>query len=632
MEKMTMDIGQLPHRRNLFEVDNARNLSLKELVDTFIPTQSFWRLLSAKHHVVLGARGQGKTALAKMLSHNHLAFLAQTKTEPRVVSAINNQEFVGIYLPTRVEWVGGLNNKQWLDKDNREELFQWRLNIASCIAFIPIVSSCISTYVAGKAQQAQVEREITYQLTKDWLLEPDFRFENLLQLRRYLEDTDYRKQIQLIRNRVVNTPLKDEVPIGLVFNMELFSPLRQGIKILSRQLSMNQDCTWILCIDEAEFLTEMHHRIINSHMRAFPDNLFIKLTTMPYCHYTLATNIGAELVNGHDFEYVNMDSDRVVTGRMSGETDTIGTQFGRTLFKKLIDISYPIIAEITDREAPTASDILGESLLLDPMREDWNADSENMKLLEKYASVETIKRAKRLVGSMKFPHAISRKINGALLLRKEVDELEGNKALTVYSGARMAIRCSDGNPRHLIRIFNSLLMLLTSEQKHRIRRGLKVSISQEDQTRAMRILSTVTLSQARSFPEVGHELHTFLCMLGKYMHSSLYDKPLTTDQISSVTIDIKVTETEWKLIQVAVGHGYLHPNIGTNNPDEMPWREGTFHLAYALAPHFLLLPRRGKSVKLSTIKKYLPDPELISKAAANNDETQLPLFNRGHNQ
>src|SRR5947207_284351 len=114
-------------RRNLFEVDNARNLSKHELVETFIPTQSFWRLLSAKHNVLLGARGQGKTAVAKMLSHDHFVLLADTRGEPRAESAVRNQEFIGIYLPTRLEWVGGLKNKPWLDERQREELFQWRL-------------------------------------------------------------------------------------------------------------------------------------------------------------------------------------------------------------------------------------------------------------------------------------------------------------------------------------------------------------------------------------------------------------------------------------------------------------------------------------------------------------------------
>src|ERR1051325_11632498 len=97
------------HKRNLFEIENARNLNPRELVETFVPTQSFWRLLSAKHHVVLGSRGSGKTALAKMLSHDHLSLM----NEERAQAAIRAQDFIGVYIPTRLEWVGGLKNKPW---------------------------------------------------------------------------------------------------------------------------------------------------------------------------------------------------------------------------------------------------------------------------------------------------------------------------------------------------------------------------------------------------------------------------------------------------------------------------------------------------------------------------------------
>lgn len=618
------------HKRNLFEVDNARNLSRHELVETFIPTQSFWRLLSAKHHVVLGARGQGKTVLAKMLSHDHLALMAQTRDEPRAQSAVRDQEFIGIYLPTRLEWVGGLRNKPWLNEREREALFQWRLNIASCIAFIPIASSCISTYVEGKAKQAQTERELAIQLSRDWIVEPGSSFSDLLQLRRHLEDTDYRKQIQLLRERASGSLPSGEPPVGLIFGIELFAPLRQGIRQLSRLLSINTNCTWLLCLDEAEFLEEMDHRIINSHMRAYPDNLFIKLTTMPYCHYTLATNIGAALVPGQDFAYVNMDSDHILTARVRGDQDTIGTRFGRTLFKKLIEVSDLQILAGSDREAPSAKEVLGLSEILDPRREDWRPESENMRLLEKYASPKTVTRARRLAGTPGFLSTISRKINGPLLLRKQVDELKGNKALTAYSGARMAIRCADDNPRHLIRIFNALLMLLFNKQRWRKRGRRKASwISPEDQTRAMRSLSATTLNQYRSFPEVGPELHEFLRMLGEFMHAALYDRPLTTDQVTSVSIDGTVSEKDWKLMCVAVGHGLLHPNVGSGHPDEMPWREGTFHLAYALAPHFLLLPRRGKAAKLSTIQKFHRMTPKQKKAFVGFGHSQLSMFNEG---
>lgn len=617
------------HRRNLFEVDNARNLSMHELVETFIPTQSFWRLLSAKHQVVLGARGQGKTALAKMLSHDHLALLAQTRDEPRAQSAVRGQEFIGIYIPTRLEWVGGLKNKFWLDEREREELFQWRLNIASCIAFIPIAISCISTYIDSKANQAQTERELTRLLSNDWILEPGASFEDLLQLRRHLEDTDYQKQVQLLQKRVVGELPSGKLPVGLAFDLELFTPLRQGIRRLSRLLSINPSCTWLLCIDEAEFLEEMDHRIINSHMRAYPtDNLFIKLTTMPYCHYTLATNIGAALVAGQDFAYVNMDSDRVLTARASGDSDTIGTQFGRALFTKLIQASDPKVTTGGYRATPpSAADILGPSIILDPKRERWEADSQNMRTLERYGSAETIARARKLLGSPQFQTEIGRKINGSLLLRKQVDELKGNKALTAYSGARMAIRCADDNPRRMIAIFNALLMRRTWEQKWLMARGRKTEcIPAKEQTRAMRALSASILNQYRSYPEVGDELHAFLSMLGEYMRANLHDRPLTTDEVTSVQITDSISDNDWKVVRVAVGQGLLHPNIGSANPDEMPWREGTFHLAYALAPHFLLLPRRGRAAKLTAIQEFRHMSLKQKDASGASQFAQASLF------
>jgi hypothetical protein len=363
-------------------------------------------------------------------------------------------------------------------------------------------------------------------------------------------------------------------------------------------------------------------------MRAYPDNLFIKLTTMPYCHYTLATNIGVPLVPGQDFAYVNMDSDRVLTARVTGDPDTIGTQFGRKLFKKLVEASVPD-PTANERDLPTATEALGESEILDPRQEDWSADSENMRLLERYASAETVARARRLLGTPAFASAIGRKINGPLLLRKQVAEWTGNKALTAYSGARMAIRCADDNPRHMIRIFNALRMVQSGKRQRLMRVRRTASVSPEDQTRAMRALSTSTLNQYRSFPEVGPELHEFLCMIGEFMRVELHEKPLTTDQITSFVIDNSISMRDWKLVRVAVGHGLLHPNVGTTNPDEMPWREGTFHLAYALAPHFLLLPRRGKAIKLGTIEQFHNMSAKEKEAFLGSDPNQLNLFDEG---
>ena len=96
--------------------------------------------------------------------------------------------------------------------------------------------------------------------------------------------------------------------------------------------------------------------------------------------------------------------------------------------------------------------------MLDPEAEDWGPKSHNMSLLRQYASAETVERAGRLAGSNRFMNEIGRKIHGALLLRAKVEGIQGRGELDAYSGAAMAMRCGDANPRRLIRIFNAMLL------------------------------------------------------------------------------------------------------------------------------------------------------------------------------
>src|SRR5262245_38163022 len=151
-------------RRDLFEIENARNLTRDELVSTFIPTQSFWRLLSAKNHIVLGSRGSGKTALAKMISHDHLTRLS----DQRAQTATSLPPLVGIYVPTKLEWVGGLKNKPWQSEREQEEFFQWRLNLSTCLAFLVTLRNCLDTYVNDVGQRARQESEIAHELARSW--------------------------------------------------------------------------------------------------------------------------------------------------------------------------------------------------------------------------------------------------------------------------------------------------------------------------------------------------------------------------------------------------------------------------------------------------------------------------------
>lgn len=572
-------------KRNLFEVENARNLSTNEVVNTFVPLKSFWRLLSPKNHIVLGARGSGKTELVRMLAHDHLAQF----NDRRAKEIISQKEFIGIYVPTRLEWVGGLKNKQWQTEQQAEMFFQWRLNISTCAAFLVTLRSCLDVYIENEGERAKAERELAKTLHQTWS-NSQSTCETLSALHEYLEDTEHDKQAGLARARITGRETEEDLLVGCYFESELFMPLRRAITLVTRAMSFPAHTIWMLCLDEAEFLEPLHHRILNSHFRANPGNLVFKMTTMPYYHHTLETNTGASLNVGHDFDYIYIDKDPLAL--VPGEDG--GYAFARALFNKRAELSAG------DYSWGDFEHMLGPSILLDSKNSDWTADSKMMVLLKKYANPVTQERAARLAFTPQFKDQISRKMHGALLLKDAVTSIRGRTELDVYSGVKMAIHCGDANPRRLIRIFN-LFISENAEQK-------SIRLAANRQTKLLIGFSTSTLSRVQSEPKNGTELYKFLMTAGNYMSQNLHKNKLGTDQISSIELDKPVTDQEWEIIKNAVGLGLLYPNIQANSGDQMPERTGIFRLAYVLAPAFRILPRKGKPAPLSRIIKQISLP------------------------
>ena len=478
-------------RQSLFEIDNARNLSRDELVNTFVPTRAFWRLLSAKNHVVLGSRGSGKTAIAKMLSHDHLSRLREGRTE----AIVREKSFIGIYVPTELEWVSGLKNKPWQTEREKEEFFQWRLNLSTCLALLVTLRSCLEAYVPDRGKRSSLEATLATEIGRSWSGQPS-EFETLRSVQRLLQDTEYAKQLQLARNRVHGVPVGDEPLMAAAFSIDLFVPLRRGIDLASEVLSLPENSSWLLCIDEAEFLEPMHHKILNSHLRAYSRNLYFKITTMPYHHYTLETNTTVPLDVGHDFEYVYIDQDPVI---WAGARGSEGKQFADTIFVRRAKISG------NKYRGLTLEVLLGSSKLLEPKAPDWSPGSLSMRLLKRYANRNTLWRARRLAKSQtKFMDEIGRKIIPALLIRDAVQAQRGRTELDVYSGEMMAIRCGDANPRRLIRIFNRFLL----EGRWQQTRGSGANgplIPPKQQTRILKAFSTGALSPVALNPGISRD-------------------------------------------------------------------------------------------------------------------------------
>ena len=572
--------------RDLFEIENAINLTRNELVETFVPTQHFWRLLSAKNHVVLGSRGSGKTALAKMLSHSHLSKLK----DPKAQKAISTKSFIGIYVATTTEWVGGLKNKQWPNDEEKQLFFQWRLNISTCLSFLDTLKSCLLTYIENDKEMVMMERKLIKLISNAWS-DDCVTLTSISDLENHLKTLEYKKQIEITKNNIENGILsKESRTLGYTFNTDLFILLRRAIQLTSDILNLPENTIWLLCLDEAEFLEPQNLILINTYLRDHNENLYFKITTRPYYFNTLDTLDNLPLNIGDDFEFIYIDRDPVLN---KSQKYSEGLGFAELLFNKRAEVSGEKYNGIT------LQNLFGRSELLDSTVWDLSDNSTDMKLLHEYCSKKTIDRANELNKNPKsFMDQIGRKIRGSLYLRHEVKEAKGHKQLEIYSGASLVVRCGDGNPRRLIRLFNSMLLQV---DWNNVNKSKEPILSKSDQNKVLTAFSYNQLTNVQSEKKVGPLLYELLTKIGNFMKYHLHDMPLSTDQISSIKISSTISDKLWELIQHAVAIGLLYPNVKISNPNQLPFKSGTFHFAYVLSLYFQILPRKGSDRNLNTI-------------------------------
>lgn len=563
-----------------FDIENARTMTRADVIGTFVPTDNFYSLISPKHHVVIGSRGSGKTAIAKMLSHSYLVGLADRGDE-RAQAAVREGKFVGIYISTRTEWYGTLKNKHWQTEEEQEQYFRWRLNVAACSALLVAFRSCLDAYVDDDLNRLRLERDTVGDLRDAWIPGIDVSGPSFMALHEAISDVDY---AELVAVSTARTQGVAPAPRAGAFDADLFIPLRRGVELFLRRFELLRNATWAVCIDEAEVLDEVHQRILNSHLRADSDRLAFKITTLPYRHISLDTNAGVPIRVGHDFDYVYIDKRR---------TDAERDLFAERIFERVI------IARAPEHHGETLRGVLGTSELLTAKASDWNPQGPEMKLLREHGTAALVNRAERLLRAdpSQFRDAVTRKVHGLLLLRERARSEVGNTAIDYYSGAEMLVRCGDDNPRRIIRLLNAILSELDSSGS---------TVPNHKQSRQFVSYSTDVLDRTRSEPECGHELREFLRHIGRYMRSSLHDGKLTGDIVTAIKVDPVKDKVRWHLVERAVEWGLLLPKINTNNPNRLPEREGVFHLAYVLAPRFRLFPRRGKTVQLSTVVRWRP--------------------------
>ncbi|WP_179154353.1 hypothetical protein [Citrobacter freundii] len=579
---------------SLFENSNARGLNTNQLANEFIWTESFEALFTSQNQVILGSRGSGKTALVKMLAHENLSKLAAFY--PKAKSLIDSKGFIATYVPLRVEWVNSLNNYE----SKKEEYFIWSLNLSLCAKLLDTIRSCIDSYIEDDIEQLFIEREICLEISCLWFSDTNLALNNLNHIRSELERIEFKKNLAFNKEAMGFSLTEEESRIGEAFHTTLFKPFEFASRIIKRKLSLQENDRWVVCIDEAEFLTKAHHQTLNTFMRSASDLVF-KITTMPYRHHTLDTDVEANINIGHDLEYVYID--KLGTSHFNQQSsDKIIQEFAEKLFVNRL--------KYHQQNCLTLEQLVGKSVLTQSTP-DIAENTYVIELIEKHCNTDTINRAKALYASDidKFDDAIIRKLRGLLLLREEYNNKSGNSATTLYSGVAIISRCSDGNPRRLFRLFNHLLGNLKAQYK----RIPDASQSERIKSYSYRELEVI------KFEKDGIKAFNFINKIGGYFKAKSLVEKIGSDTPQSFKIDDTISEEQWCCIKAAVDLGLLYPYVkkDRNTKSLFPSKEGRFVLANCLAPNFNLFPRVGRSVRLHNI---------FNSNAPLSEEDQMELF------
>lgn len=590
---------------NIFEHSNARYFTSNQLAEEFVWTPAFESLISNKNHIILGSRGSGKTALIKMLSHECLTKLNDEKAR----KIIDERSFIATYIPLKVEWVNSIG-----DIDDNNQLFKWSLNLSSCARFLDTIRSCLHSYIEDEIERIIKEKAICNKVSELWLSK---KLNTITDIYDELEITEYKKNIIFNKMKLGLKLSDDDLMIGLNFNTDLFKPLIMALSTVRKEIGLSSSSTFCVCIDEAEFLTKEHHRILNTHMRSYNEIVF-KITTMPYRHYTLETDTGTPLNMGHDFDYLNIDK-QGLHGSSKNNSHNFFENFAEKLFRKRIENSSIINRDVT------LESLLGNSILVDSPK-DALPDDKLMDKVREYCDSSTIKRAERLLEQdySLFESSVSRKLRGTLILKDSFQRYKGNASPSIFSGYSLIVRCSDGNPRRLLRLFNYLFSKNIESCTE-----LK-PLSDKEQGAKLKEFSYSELD-GLNLEVDGKKAFDLFTTIGRFLKDKLHTDKINTDTYNSFSFDVE-DDKVWKYIETAVDLGLIYPDFrGLDNDNKMPNRKGRFSLAFCLSPHFYLMPRKGNSIKLSVIMNNYSYSRFkaINK---NNDDGQYSLDLEGDDE
>lgn len=417
--------------QNPFSDSQARNFSDDKIVNEFFPITLYWTLFNDQHEVLLGTRGCGKTFLLKMMRYS----MVKTINDPLANELVRKKEFIALYVPMHLEFVAPLNKLN--SQRNQTVLFQILFNCLLSNSIMTELNSLLED-IEDAIEQAKKRIAIVRKLDEIWFGVTQSEMCDFIELSEKIDRMYYN----------IDWNDFEESLIPIVFRRQICASLLAVKSSVCHILEFNTEPTWIVCIDEAEFLNDTCQKCINNVFRSDSNRIALKMATLPFYHSTLETLIpGIVVSEGNDFLYKVVDMN-YGSSDFIRLTDKLCEHRMKTRFNS--NISCSGLEEFIGN--------IGNDDYIDYYRNIVGDDKASYEVIEKKI-IENFppKRRENAPKYSNLRKTVYDKYAPIFFLR-EIYKLSrtGNNKPGWFAGAKTIRKVSQGNPRMFIQIMCSL--------------------------------------------------------------------------------------------------------------------------------------------------------------------------------
>lgn len=505
---------------------NISSTPVSKMRSEFVPTSFFWSLFSNQNEIVIGTRGSGKTILFRMMAYSMLRRL-ENENAKRIVG---EKQFFALYVPMEEDFVESITNRK-LSIEDQERWFVFATNCLMVKSFVSELKSLLEDYPLEI--RLDLEYELSNQIARMWNIEDRMRKTDLSELRFVVEN------IFVQQDRFY--PVSKDVPA--VFTNTVCGVIESVVDIVCNTLKLDHIPTWIICIDEAEYLKDHHIALLSRRMRSNIYHVVIKIADLPYYHSYSDKHISSEQAAvGNDYIKTILRVDEK-------DFETLTNNLCKARLQKFYNEDDDITLESFLGKVGRRDDY--RDYFKDYFKKELGRDittNEINEAIKKQISNSRRETSEKSGRSEEVNNqSIYKKLAPIYYVREMKNRKTGNNKLPWFAGAKMVRRISQGNPRIFLRIMGTLFNV-----------ALEKELNPSNQHEALVRFSSLYRSETQSLEKWGDVVYKNLEKIGTELQNNVHGDTLKE---CGTTFKLKESSfsgnTEWLAVAIAYSRLFI---------------------------------------------------------------------------